>query len=84
MKNNLTGLRFVIAYNTSGLVGAKKSVEEIIDICKYSGFYGLEGDDEGIFAGKSVDELAKMGEKFKAAGLSIGTFHLPYKDPVLE
>ena len=84
MKNNLTGLRFVIAYNTSGLVGAKKSVEEIIDICKYSGFYGLEGDDEGIFAGKYVDELAKMGEKFKAAGLSIGTFHLPYKDPVLD
>ena len=84
MKNNLNSLRFVIAYNTSGLVGAKKSVEEIIDICKYSGFYGLEGDDEGIFVGKSIDELAKMGEKFKEAGLSIGTFHLPYKDSVLD
>lgn len=84
MENKLKNLRFVIAYNTSGMVGARKSVDEIIDICKYSGFYGLEGDDEGIFAGKSLEELAKMGEKFRSAGLSIDTFHLPYKDPVMD
>lgn len=84
MKNNIQNLRFVIAYNTSGFAGAKKSVEEIIDICKASGFYGLEGDSTGIFLNKSLPELQKMGEQFKAAGLSINTFHLPYKDPVLD
>ncbi len=82
--NNLKNLRFVIAYDTSGMPGVKKSVEEVIDICKYSGFYGLEGEPSGIFIEKSIDELAKMGDKFKAAGLSIGTFHLPYVDPVLD
>ncbi|MCQ2603552.1 MAG: sugar phosphate isomerase/epimerase [Spirochaetia bacterium] len=84
MKNNIQNLRFVIAYNTSGFAGSKKSVEEIIDICKASGFYGLEGDSTGIFLNKSLTELQKMGEQFKAAGLSINTFHLPYKDPVLD
>mgnify|MGYP003323289874 CR=1 FL=1 len=82
--NNIKKLRFVIAYNTSGMVGAKKSVEEIIDICKFSGFYGLEGDAEGIFTGKSISELQKMGEQFKNAGLSLETFHLPYKEPILD
>lgn len=76
-------LRFVIAYNTSGFIGTKKSVEEIIDICKASGFYGLEGDPEGIF-NRSLSELTKLGETFKSAGLSLETFHLPYKDPVLD
>ncbi len=84
MENNLKNLRFVIAYNTSGMIDSGKSVEEVIDICCYSGFYGIEADNDGFFQGKSLTELQKIGEQFKAAGLSIDTFHLPYKDRVLD
>ena len=33
---------------------------------------------------RSFQELTKIGEDFKAAGLSIDTFHLPYDKPVLD
>ena len=83
MENNIKNLRFVPAYD-EGFLAAKKSPAEIIDICRKSGFYGIEGASEvGIFNG-SIKELTKIGESFKAAGLSIGTFHLPYDKPVLD
>ena len=75
--------RFVPSYD-EGFLASKKSPAEIIDICKKSGFYGIEGASEvGIFNG-SIEELTKIGEAFKAAGLSIDTFHLPYDKPVLD
>ena len=83
MENNIKNLHFVPAYD-EGFLAAKKSPAEIIDICRKSGFYGIEGASEvGIFNG-SIKELTKIGESFKAAGLSIGTFHLPYDKPVLD
>ena len=75
--------RFVPAYD-EGFLLSKKSPDEIIGICKKAGFYGIEGAAEkGIFNG-SLSELAEIGEAFKKAGLSIGTFHLPYDHPVLD
>ena len=84
MENKLKDLHFVIGCTTSGFTDSRKTADEIIEICRYSGFYGIEGYDEGIFAGKTLAELQKLGEQFKAAGLSIDTFHLPYKDQVLD
>ena len=83
MENNINNLHFVPSYD-EGFLAAKKSPAEIIDICKKSGFYGIEGASEvGIFNG-SLEELTRIGESFKDAGLSIGTFHLPYDKPVLD
>lgn len=84
MENKLKKLRLVIGCTTSGFTDSKKTVDEIIEICKFSGFYGIEGYDEGIFANKSLTELQKIGEKFLSAGLSIDTFHLPYKNQIMD
>ena len=84
VENNLKDIRLVIGCTTSGFTDSKKTAEEVIDICKFSGFYGIEGYDEGFFANKSLTELQKMGELFKSAGLSIDTFHLPYKDQIMD
>ena len=82
MENNLKNLRFVPCYD--GFLSGNKSASEIIDICKASGFYGIEGHAEyGIFDA-SVEELTKTGEAFKKAGLSIDTYHLPWEDKVLD
>lgn len=82
MKNNIKNLRFCPSYD--GFIAGNKSVSEIIDICRKSGFYGMEGwAEHGIFNG-SIGELTKIGEAFKAAGLVINTFHLPYEQPVLD
>ncbi|MBO7430071.1 MAG: sugar phosphate isomerase/epimerase [Spirochaetia bacterium] len=82
MENNIKNLRFCPSYD--GFVAGNKSVSETIDILKTAGFYGLEGwAGHGFFDG-SVEDLAKVGEAFKAAGLVINTFHLPYEQPVLD
>ena len=82
MENNLKNLRFVPCYD--GFLSGEKSASEIIDICKESGFYGIEGHAEyGIFNG-TIKELTKIGEAFKAAGLSIATYHLPWEDKELD
>ena len=83
MENNLKNLHFVPAYDT-GVMQSKKTPAEIIEMCKKAGFYGIEGTaEEGMFNG-SLEELTKIGEAFKAAGLSINTFHLPFDKPVLD
>ena len=83
MENNLKNLHFVPSYDT-GVMQCKKSAEEIIALCKTSGFYGIEGTaEEGMFNG-SLEELTRIGEAFKAAELSIDTFHLPFEKPVLD
>lgn len=75
--------RFVPAYD-EGFLQSRKSPEEIIEICRKAGFYGIEGtSEEGIFNG-SLQELARIGEAFRKAGLSIDTFHLPYDHPVMD
>ena len=75
--------RFVIAHNVSGFIDSNKSIEEMIDICLEAGFYGFEGYLEGIFD-TTEKELVRYGEMIKRAGLSIDTFHLPYKKPLLD
>ena len=82
MENNLKNLRFVPCYD--GFLSGNKSASEIIDICKASGFYGIEGLAEyGIFNG-SMAELTKIGEDFKKAGLSLDTFHLNWEHQELD
>ncbi|MBR5017747.1 MAG: sugar phosphate isomerase/epimerase [Spirochaetia bacterium] len=82
MENNLKNLRFVPCYD--GFLSGNKSASEIIDICKASGFYGIEGMAEyGIFNG-SMAELTKIGEDFKKAGLSLDTFHLNWEHQELD
>ncbi|MBR4684068.1 MAG: sugar phosphate isomerase/epimerase [Spirochaetia bacterium] len=82
MENRIKNLHFCPSYD--GFVAGNKSVSETIDICRKAGFYGIEGwADHGFFTG-SLKDFTKLGEAFKAAGLVINTFHLPYEQPVLD
>ncbi len=76
---NIAG--FTIASSTAQFEIAKKTFEEIINICLQSGFIGMEGS-ASMFEKKSDVELEKIGTLFKKAGLVLETFHLPYTDPV--
>ena len=60
-----------------------KTYEEIIQICKGSGFAGIEGCPP-LFNHLSENELQQTVRLFRDAGLSIETFHLPHKDPVKD
>ena len=58
-----------------GLMG--KPHEEIQEICKKAGLAGFEGMLE-LFEGVTDSELEEIGKSYEAAGLKIGTFHLPF------
>ena len=72
---------FTIALTTAGFEKAKKSFEEIADICVKAGFVGIEGNFSA-FDKKSDQELEKIKKIFKDSGLLIETYHLPWNDPV--
>ncbi len=83
-ENNQTeGYRFTIAETGAKFAANGKSIQDIIEICKKSGSYGIEGDNS-LFEGKSINELQKIGEQFRKEGLVIQTFHLPFRDPVKD
>ena len=60
-----------------------KTYEEIIQICKESGFVGIEGCPS-LFNNLSENELQQTVRLFRDAGVSIETFHLPHKDPLKD
>ena len=83
MDNSIKNLHFVPSYDT-GVSQSKNTPEEVIELCLKAGFYGIEGVyGEGFFKG-SIEKITKIGEAFKAAGLSIGTFHLPYSHAEMD
>jgi len=75
--------RFTIAANNASFCQTGKSFKEILDICKQSGFVGIEGC-VSMFENKSFKELENIGRLFQDRGLCIETFHLPYIDPVKD
>ncbi len=74
---------FTIGCTTSGFDTTGKSFDEIIGICVKSGFIGLEASPS-MFDRLKENELEKINLLFRNAGLSIPTYHLPYKDPVKD
>ncbi len=56
-----------------------KTHDEIIEMCLKSGFNGIEAHP---FVSRDVEEpaLVKIGEQYRACGLNIHSFHLPYLD----
>ena len=74
---------FAIAAANSGFDKTGKSFEQIVDICLKSGFKGLEGGPN-LFEKVPFKELERIRKLFTEAGLVIETYHLPYKDPVLN
>ncbi len=74
---------FAIAAANSGFDRTGKSFEQIVDICLKSGFEGLEGGPN-LFEKVPFKELERIRKLFRDAGLVIETYHLPYKDPLLN
>lgn len=62
----------------SGYIVGESSFSEIREMCKAAGYAGIEGAPP-LFDGKTDSELEAIRDEFKAAGLAIETFHLPFK-----
>lgn len=75
--------RLSIAAANSGFQQTGKKFEEIVEICLYSGFSGMEGCPS-LFDKYTESELESAGKLFRNAGLEISTYHLPYSDPVKD
>lgn len=56
-----------------------KTHDEIIEMCLTAGFAGIEAHCF-LVIDQSDAELQKLGEKYRASGLKIDSFHLPYLD----
>lgn len=83
MKEGKPAYKFTISSVSTAFHKIGKTYEEIIDICRESGFAGIEGSVP-LFANRSEQELQKTGKLFQDAGLLIETFHLPHVDPVKD
>ncbi len=83
MKEGKPAYKFTISSVSTPFHKTGKTYEEIIDICRESGFSGIEGAVP-LFANRSEQELQKTGKLFRDAGSLIETFHLPHVDPVKD
>ena len=64
-------------WTTTGFGLAEKSHGEIMETCRFAGLAGIEGAPP-LFEGKTEAELQALGGNYRAAGLCIETFHLPF------
>jgi sugar phosphate isomerase/epimerase len=65
------------SWSTTGYSFVGKPHETIREICKAAGLAGIEGAPE-LFEGKTDSELEAIGKEYRAAGLRVETFHLPF------
>lgn len=70
-------MRKTWSWSTTGYSFVGKPHETIHEICKTAGLAGIEGAPE-LFDGKTDVELEAIGAQYRAAGLVIETFHLPF------
>ncbi|MBI2195107.1 MAG: sugar phosphate isomerase/epimerase [Planctomycetes bacterium] len=64
-------------WSVSGYMLDRRSHEEIREICLGAGLAGIEGAPP-LFEGRSDLQLKAIGAQYRAAGLDIPTFHLPF------
>ena len=83
MKDGKPTYKFTISSVSTPFHKIGKTYEEITEICRESGFAGIEGSVP-LFDNRSEGELQKIGKLFQDAGLQIETFHLPHVDPVKD
>ena len=83
MKEGKPAYKFTISSVSTPFHKIGKTYEEITEICRESGFAGIEGSVP-LFANQSEGKLQKIGKLFQDAGLQIETFHLPHVDPVKD
>lgn len=65
------------SWSTTGYSFVGKSHDAICEICRTAGLAGIEGVPE-LFEDKTGAELEAIGEQYRAMGLTIETFHLPF------
>ena len=65
-------------WSTTGYSFVNKPHEEIHRICQSAGLAGIEGARE-LFPTETEAELEAIGARYRAAGLQIDSFHLPFE-----
>jgi sugar phosphate isomerase/epimerase len=65
------------SWSTTGYTFTKRPHEEIIAVCVEVGLSGIEAVAE-LCGNRSEGELTRLGQEYKAAGLAIDSFHLPF------
>jgi sugar phosphate isomerase/epimerase len=70
-------MRINLSWLVSGYFVGDSSIGEIREMCKAAGFAGIEGAPH-LFDGKTDSELEAIRDEFRAAGLPIASFHLPF------
>lgn len=65
------------SWSTTGYTFTRQPHEAVIELCGAAGLSGIEAVSEQ-FAGLGEAELGRVGAAYRAAGLSLDSFHLPF------
>jgi sugar phosphate isomerase/epimerase len=66
------------SFSTTGYTFVGKSHDYIREVCRATGFSGIQGVDM-LFADCSESDLVSIRDDYADAGLSIDSFHLPFE-----